>query len=313
MLTGGKMMKKVTLGKSGQQMPAVVVGCMRLGEKDKASMNHFIHAAVEQGAYYFDHADIYAGGMSEEIFGEAWIDDPSLRREDMFLQSKCGIRKGYYDLSKDYILESVDGILKRLRTEYLDMLLLHRPDALADPEEVAEAFDILEKSGKVRMFGVSNHKPMQIELLRKYVRQEIVTDQLQFSIPVSNMVANGMEVNMETAGSVDRDGSVLEYCRLNDITIQAWSPFQMPAWKGCFLGNEEYADLNKEIDRLAEQYNVSPTTIAAAWILRHPAHMQIVTGTASEERLGEIIDACRIDLNREEWYRLYLAAGHILP
>ena len=231
----------------------------------------------------------------------------------MFLQSKCGIRKGYYDLSKDYILESVDGILKRLRTEYLDMLLLHRPDALVDPEEVAEAFDILEQSGKVRMFGVSNHKPMQIELLKKYVRQEIVTDQLQFSIPVSNMVANGMEVNMETDGSADRDGSVLDYCRLNDITIQSWSPFQMPAWKGCFLGNEEYADLNKEIDQFAEQYSVSPTTIAAAWILRHPAHMQIVTGTASEERLTEIIEAGKISLSREEWYRLYLAAGHILP
>ena len=306
-------MKKVILGKSGRQMPAVIVGCMRLGEKDKTSMNHFIHAAIEQGAYYFDHADIYAGGMSEEIFGEAWSDDPSLKREDMFLQSKCGIWKGYYDLSKEYILESVEGILKRLRTEYLDMLLLHRPDALVEPEEVAEAFDILEKSGKVRMFGVSNHKPMQIELLRKYVRQEIMTDQLQFSIPVSNMVASGMEVNMETDGSPDRDGSVLDYCRLNDITIQAWSPFQMPAWKGCFLGNEEYADLNKEVDRLAEQYSVSPTTIAAAWILRHPAHMQIVTGTASEERLAEIVEAGKISLSREEWYRLYLAAGHILP
>ena len=306
-------MKKVILGKSGRQMPAVIVGCMRLGEKDKSSMNHFIHAAIEQGAYYFDHADIYAGGRSEEIFGEAWSDDPSLKREDMFLQSKCGIRKGYYDLSKEYILESVDGILERLRTEYLDMLLIHRPDALVEPEEVAEAFDILEKSGKVRMFGVSNHKPMQIELLRKYVRQEIMTDQLQFSIPVSNMVASGMEVNMETDGSPDRDGSVLDYCRLNDITIQAWSPFQMPAWKGCFLGNEEYADLNKEIDRLAGQYGVSPTTIAAAWILRHPAHMQIVTGTASEERLVEIVEAGKISLSREEWYRLYLAAGHILP
>ena len=168
-------MKKAMFGKGGLQVPAVVVGCMRLGEKDKATMNHFIHAAVEQEAYYFDHADIYAGGMSEEIFGEAWSDDPSLRREDMFLQSKCGIRKGYYDLSKDYILESVDGILARLRTEYLDMLLLHRPDALVDPEEVAEAFDILEKSGKVRMFGVSNHKPMQIELLKKYVRQHHIS------------------------------------------------------------------------------------------------------------------------------------------
>ena len=227
-------------------------------------------------------------------------------------QIQCVVATNY-DLSKDYILESVDGILKRLRTDYLDMLLLHRPDALVEPEEVAAAFDILEKSGKVRMFGVSNHKPIQIELLKRYVRQEIVTDQLQFSIPVSNMVANGMEVNMETEGSADRDGSALDYCRLNDITIQAWSPFQMPAWKGCFFGNEEYADLNKVIGELAGQYGVSPTAIAAAWILRHPAHMQIVTGTASEERLTEIIDAGRISLSREEWYRLYLAAGHILP
>lgn len=308
-----KTMKQVVLGKSGRQVPAVIVGCMRLGEKDKTSMNHFIHMAMEQGVYYFDHADIYADGASEEIFGEAWSKDPSLRREEMFLQSKCGIRKGFYDLSKKYILEAVDGILRRLQTEYLDMLLLHRPDALVDPEEVAEAFDILEKSGKVRFFGVSNHKPMQIELLKKYVRQEIMTDQLQFSIPVSNMVANGMEVNMETAGAADRDGSVLDYCRLNDITIQAWSPFQMPAWKGCFLGNEAYADLNRELEDLAEKYGVSPTTIAAAWILRHPAGMQIVAGTTSESRLAEITAASGICLSREEWYRLYLAAGHVLP
>ena len=207
-------MKEVALGKSGKKVPSVIVGCMRLGEKDPDSMNRFIHTAMEQGAWYFDHADIYAGGASEEIFGEAWSKDPSLHREDMFFQSKCGIRKGYYDLSKDYILESVDGILRRLQTDYLDMLLLHRPDALVDPEEVAAAFDILEQSGKVRLFGVSNHKPMQIELLKKYVRQDIIADQLQFSIPASNLVANGLEVNMETAGSADRDGSALDYCRI---------------------------------------------------------------------------------------------------
>lgn len=228
-------MKEVALGKSGKKVPSVIVGCMRLGEKDPDSMNRFIHTAIEQGAWYFDHADIYAGGASEEIFGEAWSKDPSLHREDMFLQSKCGIRKGYYDLSKDYILESVDGILRRLQTDYLDMLLLHRPDALVDPEEVAAAFDILEQSGKVRLFGVSNHKPMQIELLKKYVRQDIIADQLQFSIPASNLVANGLEVNMETAGSADRDGSALDYCRIKDITIQAWSPFQMPGGKAAFL------------------------------------------------------------------------------
>ena len=306
-------MKSVFLGKSELKVPAVTIGCMRLGEKDEDAMNRFIHTAIEQGAYYFDHADIYAGGKSEEMFGKAWSGDQSLRREDMFLQSKCGIRKGFYDLSKEHILESVDGILKRLQTEYLDMLLLHRPDALVDPEEVAEAFDVLEQSGKVRRFGVSNHKPMQIELLRKYVRQDILVNQLQFSIPVSNLVANGMEVNMETKGAVDRDGSVLDYCRVNDITIQAWSPFQMPSWKGCFLGSNAYAELNKELEILAEQYGVSTTTIAAAWILRHPAKMQLVTGTASERRLGEITAAGEISLSREEWYRLYLAAGHILP
>ena len=171
-------------------------------------------------------------------------EDTSLHREDMIIQSKCGIRQGYYDLSKEHILASVDQILQRLQTEYLDILLLHRPDALVEPEEVAEAFRILEQSGKVRHFGVSNHKPMQIELLQQYVDQPLMINQMQFSIPVSNMVANGMEVNMETPGAADRDGSVLDYCRLHNITIQAWSPFQMPNWKGCFLGSEEYSDLN---------------------------------------------------------------------
>lgn len=306
-------MKKVKLGNTGKNVPEIVVGCMRLGEFTKEEMNHYIHTAVENGAYYFDHADIYADGRSEEVFGEAMKGDSSLQREDMILQSKCGIRKGFYDFSKDYIIQSVDGILKRLQTDYLDVLLLHRPDALMEPEEVAGAFDELEKSGKVRYFGVSNHKPMQMELLKKYVKQDLQANQLQFSIPVSNMVASGLEVNMETPGSADRDGSILDYCRLNDITIQAWSPFQMPGWKGCFIGDDNYAELNREMKRLAEKYNVSDTTIAASWILRHPAKMQVVAGTASEDRLKTIIEAGNVEITREEWYRLYLAAGHILP
>lgn len=207
----------------------------------------------------------------------------------------------------------MDGILQRLQTEYLDVLLLHRPDALVEPEEVAEAFDIMEKSGKVRCFGVSNHKPMQIALLQKYVSQPLIINQMQFSIPVSGMVANGMEVNMETPGAVDRDGSVLDYCRLHDITIQAWSPFQMPGWRGCFLDAEEYHDLNGRLQELADRYQVSKTTIATAWILRHPAGMQVVSGTTNENRLKEIVQACTIELSREEWYQLYLAAGHPLP
>lgn len=276
-------------------------------------MNQHIHTALDSGVNFFDHADIYAGGKSEEIFGKAWSMDTTLQREKLILQSKCGIREGFYDQSKEYILEAVDGILKRLQTEYLDILLLHRPDALAEPEEVAKAFDILESSGKVRYFGVSNHKPMQIKLLKKAVKQELIINQLQFSLPVSNMIANGMEVNMETPASVDRDGSVLDYCRLQDITIQAWSPFQMPHWKGTFLGNEAYADLNHAIRILAEKYGVSDTALAAAWILRHPAHMQVIAGTTSEKRFKEIISASEVELTREEWYTLYLAAGHLLP
>ena len=293
-------MKTIQLGNTWNA-PAVVVGCMRLGELDSKSMNRYIHTAIENGANYFDHADIHAGGKSEEVFGEAFYTDASLQRKDLILQSKCGIRKGFYDLSKEYIVQSVNQSLKRLKTDYLDVLLLHRPDALAEPEEIAAAFDELEQSGKVRCFGVSNHKPMQIELLKKYVRQPILVNQLQFSIPVSNMVANGIEVNMETSGSIDHDGSVLDYSRLHDITIQAWSPFQMPDWKGCFLGNPDYAELNQEIGKLTRKYGVSDTTIAAAWILRHPAGMQLIAGTSSQTRLKEIIHACNINLTREEW------------
>lgn len=306
-------MKMIWIDERRWNVPAIVVGCMRLGEMDGKSMNAFLHTALEQGANYFDHADIYAGGKSEEIFGQAVKEDSSIKREDLIIQSKCGICKGFYDLSKKHIIESVDGSLKRLQTDYLDVLLIHRPDALIEPEEVASAFDELEKSGKVRHFGVSNHKPMQIELLKRYIEQPLIINQLQFSLPVSNMVANGMEVNMETEGSIDRDGSVLDYSRLHDMTIQAWSPFQMPNWQGCFLGNDAYADLNEKIEILAETYGTSATAIAAAWIFRHPAGMQLITGTTKPERLKEIIASSDIVLTREEWYQLYLAAGHLLP
>ena len=306
-------MKDIALGNSGLSVPAIIVGCMRLGELDTNALSRFVHTAMENGAYFFDHADIYGGGACEEHFGAMIRSEPSIRREDIILQSKCGIRQGFYDSSKQHILQAVDESLKRLQTDYLDILLIHRPDALTDPEEVAAAFDELEQKGKVRYFGVSNHKPLQIELLKRFVRQPLMINQLQFSIPVSNMVANGLEVNMDTPGAVDRDGSVLDYSRLNDMTIQAWSPFQTPNWGGCFLGDSRYEKLNQELDALAAQYGVSSTTVAAAWILRHPARMQLVTGTTKGSRLKEIIQACNLQLSREDWYRLYLAAGHPLP
>lgn len=306
-------MKQILLGASGMTAPAVIVGCMRLGDLDRQALGRFLHTAVENGAYFFDHADIYGGGVCEERFGAALRNERSIRREDLILQSKCGIRQGLYDSSTHHILHAVDESLRRLQTDYLDVLLIHRPDALAEPEEVAAAFDELEQKGKVRCFGVSNHKPMQIELLKRVVRQPLIINQLQFSIPVSNMIANGLEVNMDTPGSPDRDGSVLDYSRLNDMTIQAWSPFQTPNWGGCFLGDGRYEKLNRELDALAAQYGVSPMTIAAAWILRHPARMQLISGTTREARLKAIIQACDLTLTREEWYRLYLAAGHPLP
>ena len=307
-------MKQVKIRSVEKETPAIIAGCMRFAEKSVEEVNAFIHGSLELGINYFDHADIYGNGTCEELFGKALKDDSSINREDLIIQSKCGVRLGIdYDLSKEHILNSVDGILKRLQTDYLDTFLLHRPDALFEPEEIAEALDQLEQSGKVRSFGVSNFKPMQVELLKKCVKQDLVINQLQFSLPGSNMIAGSMEMNMESPGSVDHDGNVLDYCRLHDVTIQAWSPFQMPAWQGVFLGNERYGELNKVIDTMAEKYGVTPTAIAAAWILRHPAGMQIVSGTTSLERMEEIASACDVTLTREEWYQLYLSAGHLLP
>ena len=217
-----------------------------------------------------------------------------------------------YDLSYENIIRCVDGSLKRLNTEYLDVLLLHRPDALVEPEEVAKAFDELEAKGKVRHFGVSNHKPSQMELLKTCVRQDLQTNQIQFSIPFSNIISSGMEANMNTDGAVDRNGDVLNYCRLNHVTIQAWSPFQ--SGRGAFVDNNDgYPDLNWALGEISAKYNVTKSTVAAAWILRHPAQMQTIVGTMNFYRMLEIARAAEISLSREEWYRLYLSSGHILP
>lgn len=286
---------------------------MRFGNFSKEEMNNFIHKAQEMNLTSFDHADIYADGQSERIFGEALLSDKSLKREDFFIQSKCGIRKGFYDLSEKYILESVDGILSRLNIEYLDALLLHRPDALLEPEEIASAFSKLQKNGKVKAFGVSNFNSMQIELLKKYVTVHLSYNQLQFSLASANMISQGMEVNMNTNGSIMRDGSIIDYCRLNEMTIQAWSPFQKPGWKGPFINDGEYGELNRILYEMAQNTGISPTLLAAAWILRHPAKMQLISGTTNLSRLEEISRAEKFDLSREDWYKLYLSAGNILP
>lgn len=306
-------MRTIELGKSGMQVPVIASGCMRINNLDEKQAASFVDKALSLGVNFFEHADIYGGGECEKIFSKAIGMNPSVR-EKIILQSKCGIVSGkMYDFSKEHILKSVDGILKRLQTEYLDVLVLHRPDALMEPEEVAEAFTQLRESGKVRHFGVSNHKPSQIELLQKYVEYPLVTDQLQFSVTNSSMIESGMEVNMTTPGAVDRDGSVLDYCRIHDITIQTWSPFQYGFFEGVFLGSEKFPKLNQKIDEIAEKYGVTNTTIASAWILRHPAHMQLIAGTMNEKRLEEVCAAADITLTREEWYEIYLSAGHMLP
>ena len=307
------MMKRIPLGKSGILVPSVAVGCRRVCDVEEKEAEALLDTALELGCNFFDHADIYGQGACESRFAQAIHMSPSVR-EKIILQSKCGIVSGkMYDSSKEHILSSVDGILGRLQTEYLDVLLLHRPDALVEPEEVAEAFDILHRSGKVRFFGVSNHRSSQIRLLQKYVEQPLVADQLQFSVVNSSMIQIGMEANMGTDGAVDRDGGVLDFCRENEITIQTWSPFQYGYRSGVFLGNPKFQELNDVIGELAQKYGTTDTAVAAAWILRHPAKMQLVAGTTKPSRLKEICQAADLTLTREEWYRLYLAAGHMLP
>lgn len=306
-------MKKVKFGATGVEVPAIAVGCMRINNIKLKEAASLLECAVEKEVNFFDHADIYGKGECEKIFAKA-LSMTDIRREDIFVQSKCGIVPGVmFDFSKEHIIESVEGSLKRLGMEYLDALLLHRPDALVEPEEVAEAFDELERSGKVRYFGVSNQNPMQMELLRKYVKQPLAANQLQLSIAHAGMIRSGIEVNMMTDGSLNRDGSVLDYCRLHDITIQAWSPFQYGFFEGVFLGSSKYPELNEKIDEIAEKYNVTNTTIAVAWLLRHPANMQVLSGTMNQKRFEEICKATDVVLTRQEWYEIYRAAGNILP
>ena len=302
-------MKKVKFGTSEMDVSAVVLGLMRIGTADNPVK--VLETAYENGITFFDHADIYGDGESETIFAES-LKKTSIKREDIFIQSKCGIVKGkMYDFSKKHIIESVEGSLKRLNMDYLDSLLLHRPDTLMDPIEIAEAFNQLEKEGKVRHFGVSNFHSGQVELLKKHVKQPLLANQLQFGLMHTGMVDFGLNVNRKEQGSVDHDGTILEYSRLNDMTIQAWSPYQGP--NGVFIGDDNFSELNAKLEELADKYGTTPTGLASTWILNHPANMQVIAGTMNIERIEQIAKASEIVLSREDWYALYLAAGNLLP
>lgn len=284
---------------------------MRIHEMESAGLVKLLSTATDLGINIFDHADIYGGGRSEEVFADA-IGMTSSVRDAIIIQSKCGIRESYYDFSKSHILTSVENSLRRLRTDYLDILLLHRPDSLMEPEEVADAFDSLQRAGKVRQFGVSNQNPMQIELLKTHVRQDLIVNQLQLSVAVTGMVDSGLGVDTKTPQAAD-DRHVLEYCRIKGITIQAWSPLQLGGWAGTFLGAAEFPELNAGLERVAQASGVSAAAAAIAWVLRHPANMQAVVGTTNAARIAQIAKAADITLSREEWYELYRSAGNELP
>lgn len=306
-------MKYFQLPKTDLNVSRVALGCMRIANKSTDEVEELVKTALDLGINFFDHADIYGGGQSEQVFGEVLQRNPGLR-EKMIIQTKCAIIPGKrYDFSKEHILNSVDASLKRLQTDYVDILLLHRPDALCDPKEVAEAFDILYESGKVKYFGVSNHTPFQIQLLQKYTQHPIIINQLQLSIVHSVMIDSGLNMNMKEAWAQDKDGGVLDFCRLNDITIQPWSVVQASWAEGTFLNNPDYQKLNDVMQELADEYNVTKSAIAIAWLLRHPACMQPIVGTTSPAHLKESVAACDIELTRQQWYDLYLAGDKPLP
>lgn len=309
-------MKTFTLPGTDIVVPNVVLGLMRIQDKSDDEIRTLVRTARDAGITFLDHADVYGSHPHgcEERFAQALRLTPSERAEYV-IQSKCGIRAGYFDFSYEHIIEAVERSLTALHTDYLDILLLHRPDALVEPDEVAQAFDELEEAGKVRAFGVSNHTPRQIDLLRRSVAQPLVVNQVQLSITHAPLIAAGVATNMAHLDqSVDRDGELLDYCRLHDITLQTWSPFQKGFFDGVFLGDRErYPELNDVLDRLAAKYDVTPTGIATAWITRHPARMQVVLGTTTPSRVVEAAAGSDLPLTRAEWYELFRAAGYVVP
>jgi len=308
-------MKRMKLGNE-LDVPVIGLGCMRIWDKPIPEVERLIATSLELGINFFDHADIYGGGKSEEVFAQA-LKNLQISRDKVIIQTKCGIRSGFYDLSKEHIITSVERALKRLDTDYIDVLLLHRPDTLMEPEEIAEAFSYVHSKGYVRYFGVSNFNSMQIELLSSAVNYKLLTNQLQLSLTNTGMIDSGIFANTKFHQAINRDGSILEYCRLKGITIQAWSPFQYGNEygniQGVFIDNPLFPDLNAKLEYLANKYSVSKEAIAIAWILRHPAKIQPIVGTTNPERLKKIAQAQDVVLTKEEWYSLYIAAGNMIP
>lgn len=312
------MMRIVPLGPTDQRVPNVVAGMMRIEEMSDAAIRELYDACRAAGVDFFDHADLYGSSRHgcERRFAEA-LNLSSAERDEITLQTKTGIvpDEWHFDHSYEHIVASAEESLQALGTDRIDVLLLHRPDALVEPDEVARAFDHLESSGKVRAFGVSNHTPRQIDLLKTAVTQPIVANQVQLSITHSTLVAQGLAANMVGEDdSISRDGGgLVDHARINGITLQAWSPFQKGFFDGVMFGAPELPELNDLLDRLAAKYDVTPIAIATAWITRHPAHMQVVLGTTTPQRVTDAAAGSDIPLTRAEWYGLISAAGHKVP
>ncbi len=312
----GVTMRYVEFGKGKARVSEIVLGSMRIPQMSAAEVGELLDTCLDEGINIVDTADIYGGGHSEELLGEAFAAKPGLR-DDIFLQTKCSIRFGehgsWFDFSKKYIISAVEASLKRLQTDHVECLLLHRPDVLMEPDEIAEAFDELYNAGKVIEFGVSNQNPLQMKRIAKAWGHKLAANQVQLSVAFAPAFEAMLNVNMENASADMRDGGIFEYCQSKNIAIQAWSVFQHGYFAGTFLGSPEYVELNAVLDRLAKKYDVTPGAVALAWILRYPAKMQAVIGTTKATRIREAARACDFDLTREEWYELYKAAGRQLP
>lgn len=304
------------------KMSRLALGAMRIADKPFGNIERLVATALEIGVNTFDHADIYGGGTAEELYGKVFKLHPDWRAKAV-LQTKCGIRNGCYDLGYSHIVQSAESSLKRLNTEQIDILLLHRPDALMRPQQIARAFDELQSSGKVRAFGVSNFSAQQIDFLQSYVNQPLLINQLQLSATHCPAIDFGINVNTSAPEACDRTGGVLEYCRKNGITIQTYGTMQCEFtdetghfYRGAFTASharKKYFALNFVLDGLAQKYNVHKDAIAIAWVLHHPAGMQAIVGTTLDKRIIEYTHCCDVPLTDYEWYKIYEAAGHKLP
>lgn len=321
---------RLRLAHTELEVSPVIYGCMQIGGSwteeplSRGAIEHglaCIRAALDGGVNVFDHADIYCRGKSEELFGYAWS-ELGVKRDDVVLQSKCGIRRPdeppgaphRYDLSRDHILWSVDRILKRLKTDRLDILLLHRPDPLIEPEEVAKAFDELRAQKLVQHFGVSNHNAGQMALLQRALSLPLVANQLEINLLHSDLIDEGVTVDSPQRGSYRGDGT-LDHCRRHDVSVQAYSPVA----KGRITSPPHDADdrtraASHVVHEIARARATSPDAIQVAWLLRHPARIQAVLGTTKPQRITDALRGMEFELTRDEWYRLFTAGrGRALP